>query len=74
MTPQSVYIARVPCGCVIDFHLISEDVSDVLWLYSVRGNGWAVERVDIDTPVQMDCTEAANNRPLRTMNMFGDAS
>jgi hypothetical protein len=74
MVPTSVYIARVSCGCVIDIHPVWEDVSDILWLASVRGNGWTVERVDIDTPVQMDCTEAANNRPLRTMNMFGDAS
>jgi hypothetical protein len=56
---DTVYIARLPCGCVASTCDIWGDETDALWLYQVRGNGWTVERVSLDTPLTQECDQAA---------------
>ena len=57
--PDAIYIARLPCGCVVSSCEIWDDDTDALWLYQACGNGWTVERVSVDTPIVLDCSEAA---------------
>ena len=57
--PDAIYIARLPCGCVVSSCEIWDDDTDALWLYQALGNGWTVERVEAGAPIDMDCQEAA---------------
>lgn len=57
--PDDVYIARLPCGCVVSSCEIWNDDTDALWLYLAQGNGWTVERVSADMSIDLDCKEAA---------------
>ena len=59
MPDDAVYIARLPCGCVVSSCEISHDDTDALWLYLAQGNGWTVEQVAIDQVIALDCQDAA---------------
>jgi hypothetical protein len=63
-----IYIARLPCGCVVDACPEHEDVR--LWLYGCLGNGWAVERIDPSDPIEGDCPTCQEKMKPRQTSMF----
>jgi hypothetical protein len=56
---EEIYIARLPCGCVVSSCEVWGDDTDALWLYQARGNGWTIERAKAEQPIVMECQEAA---------------
>lgn len=66
MEPVTLYVARLVCGCVVGVCTSFDD--EDLWLYSARGNGWAVEHVERGQEIREFCTEFV--KPLEQTRMF----
>ncbi len=66
-----IYIARLPCSCVID---ANDNEYDLFWFYLMRGNGWTVERVEKGQKIEYECAAcrefARAHRKRQTVRMF----
>ncbi len=67
---NDIYIARLPCGCVIDVQEVFEDETDAVWLYHASGNGWIITRQCADETIVDECKDMIQMRPLTTKRMF----
>lgn len=70
MMPETIYVARLPCGCVIESCPVWDDETDITWLYRMRGNGWAVSVHSIHDELVETCEQGTIATPLTTRRMF----
>jgi hypothetical protein len=67
-----IYIARLPCGCVID--ACEEGDNEMMWVRGWVKNGWIVTRETPCTEIESACPTCKRiieeHTPRQTMRMF----
>jgi hypothetical protein len=66
-----MYLARLPCGCIVSACDVSDDETDALWLYHASGNGWTIECVEEGAAIEDgQCADMKRDARLQQMSMF----